>query len=134
MPSPLVYATVLAGGWLAVAAIITTSGLLLELLAIGPSNRGDLTGATPFVESKAALSRLGTWIRVPGQRLRLATALRELAEIEASRGAFERAEACHLESIALFESDLGEQSVEARSARWHYAEYRRRRAGSSNQP
>lgn len=129
----LVAATTLAGVWLLAAGALLVATPMLEILAWQPLHRGDYEGAEPFLRVGAALTRVGTWIRVPGERLRLAGYLGDLAEARERRAPNE-AEELYLESIAILEAELGSEDSQVRFARWRYRNFLRSTGHASRGP
>lgn len=130
----LVGAAVLVGAWTLAAGVLLFATVMLEVLAWQPLHRGDYEGAEPFLEAGAALSRAATWIRVPGQRVRLAGYLGDLAEAREQRGAAAEAVELHLESIAILETELGADDSQARFARWRYRSFLRSTGRADDAP
>lgn len=115
----LVVLAALAGVWLSAAGALVFATVTLEMLAWQPLHRGEFERAEPHLEVGTALSRASTWIRVPGQRLRLAAFLGNLAEAREDRAPRE-AEQLYRESIAILEDELGPDDSQVRFARWRY--------------
>lgn len=129
----LVAVTALPGAWLLTAAALLLATPMFEILAWQPLHRGDYEGAEPFLEACAALSRAATWIRVPGQRLRLARYLGDLAEAREDRAPAE-AGRLYRESIAILEAQLGSDDSQVRFARWRYRNFLRSTGDASGRP
>jgi hypothetical protein len=116
-------AAVLVGARTLAAGVLLFATVMLETLAWQPLHRGDYQGAEPLLEAGVGLSRAATWIRVPGQRVRLAGYLGDLAEAREQRGAAAEAAEIHLESIAILETELGAEDSRVRFARWRYRNF-----------
>jgi len=125
----------LAGVWLSAAGALFFATVILEMVAWQPLHRGEFERAEPLLEVGTALSRASTWIRVPGQRLRLAAYLGNLAEAREDRDPV-KAERLYRESIAILEDELGPDDSQVRFARWRYASFRHStgRAGAGDAP
>lgn len=131
----LVAVAALVGAWLLAAGALLLATPMLEILAWQPMHRGDYEGADPLLQAGAVLTRVGTWIRVPGQRLRLARYLGDLGEAREQRGSNAEAAELYLESIAILEAERPEDS-EVHFARWRYERFLRsnRAVGAEPRP
>ncbi len=126
----------LAGCWILAAGSLVGSTIIVEILAWQSLHRGSYADAEPLLAAAAALGRTATWIGVPGQRVRLAGFLLDLAEAREQRGALREAAELYRESIAIFDAELGPDDSHAREARWRYAHFVRsnREMGSEPSP
>lgn len=118
-------AALLAGCWILAAGFLVGSTTLLEILAWQSLHRGNYADAETLLAAQSALTRTATWIGVPGQRVRLAGCLLDLAEAREQRGAPGDAEELYRESIAIFDADLGPEDSHAREARWRFERFQR---------
>ena len=112
--------------WTLMAACLVISAQVLQMFAWQPLHRGEHAQAEPLLNAEVFLERAGALLRVPGQELRLADTLGNLAEARQATGRLEEAERLHLESIALHEELFGSSHQETLYARWRYGWFLRK--------
>ena len=91
-----------------------------------PLHRREYARAEPLLEAEVFLERVAVLLRAPGQELRLADTLVNLAEVRAAKGHLEEAEHLHLESIALYEDLVGVSHQETLYARRRFGAFLRK--------
>ena len=116
--------------WILTAACLAIFAQSLQLLSGQPLHRREYARAEPLLEAEVFLERAAALLRVPGQGLRLADTLGNLAEVRQAKGGLEEAERLHLESIALYEELVGVSHQETLYARWRYGVFLRKHGRS----